>query len=248
MAGKGEVVQPPLWQEALFGIEVVLLHASPTYYGFGVPPGDGSAVVMVPGFLTSDFYLVEMFAWLKRIGYQPYFSGIGLNADCPNLLIQYKLTETVDKARRKTRRKVHLLGHSLGGLLARAIAADRPKDVASVITLGSPFRGAVVHPQVQNLVDLVRKKILAARGEDVAPACYTGACTCSFLDSLRRDSIHGVLETAIYSQADGVVDWRYCRTEDPKRDFEVTGTHLGLVFNPEVYRIVARRLAERRPA
>src|SRR5689334_25375784 len=114
---------------------MLLLHASPVYYGIGVPRGDNSAVVLLPGFLGSDLYLVELFAWLQRIGYRPYFSGIGLNADCPNLLIRYGLNATLDRARRETRRKIHLLGHSLGGLLARAAAAERPGQIASVITL-----------------------------------------------------------------------------------------------------------------
>jgi pimeloyl-ACP methyl ester carboxylesterase len=242
-----ELVAPPIWQEALFGIEILLLHASPVYYGFGVPHGDDSAVVIIPGFLANDFYLVELYAWLRRIGYRPYFSGIGLNADCPNLLIRYRLTETLEKARGETGRKVHLIGHSLGGLLARAVAADRRRDVASVTTLGSPFRGAVVHPQVQSVVDSVRRRILDTRGDHVLPQCYTGQCTCSFLGALRREDLKGVRETAIYSQTDGVVDWRYCCTEDPEKDFEVTGTHLGLAFHPEVYRIVASRLAEQPP-
>lgn len=243
---EGAGIAPSLWQEALFGIEVLLLHASPVYYGFGVPHGDDSAVVIIPGFLTSDVYLVELYAWLRRIGYRPYFSGIGLNADCPNLLIRYRLTETLARARRETRRKVHLLGHSLGGLLARAAAADRPKDVASVITLGSPFRGLVVHPRVQTMVDRVRQRILETQGDYVLPKCYTGQCTCSFLGGLRKDFPATIRETAIYSQADGVVDWHYCRTGEEGKDFEVTGTHLGLAFNPAVYRLVANRLAQPR--
>jgi hypothetical protein len=39
------------------------------------------------------------------------------------------------------------------------------------------------------------------------------------------------------------VDWRYCITEDPNVDVEVTGTHIGLVFNAAVYGIIAERLA-----
>jgi triacylglycerol lipase len=244
----GETATPnlPIWQEALFGIEILLLHAHPIYYGFGVPRGDGSAVVIIPGFLGSDVYLVEMYAWLQRLGYRPYFSGIGLNADCPNLLIRYRLKATIDKARRETGGKIHLLGHSLGGLLARATAAERPGQVASVITLGSPFRGAVVHPTVKRAIEAVRQGILLRHGNNVLPSCYTGLCSCSFLSSLRRDLPNGVAETAIYSRTDGIVDWRYCVTGNREWDFEVTGTHIGLAFNPAAYRLIAVRLAESR--
>ena len=102
------------WTEALFAAEVLLLHATPVYYGMGVPQGDGSGVVIIPGFLGTDLYLMELHGWLRRIGYQPYFSGIGVNADCPNLLIQRHLNETIARARAETGRKIHLVGHRLG--------------------------------------------------------------------------------------------------------------------------------------
>lgn len=51
------------------------------------PHGDGAPVVLVPGFMGNDYYLYEMYFWLKRIGYHPYMSNIGVNADCLNLLI-----------------------------------------------------------------------------------------------------------------------------------------------------------------
>src|SRR5690242_1755645 len=118
-----------MWQEALVGVELLLLHATPVFYGLGVPRGDESGVVIIPGFMVNDIYLMEMYAWLKRIGYRPYYSGIGINADCPNLLIGRRLTETLDQARRETGRKVHLIGHSLGGIIARSVAGSRPQDV-----------------------------------------------------------------------------------------------------------------------
>jgi len=239
-------VDLPFWQEGLFGVEILLLHAAPVYFGFGVPRGDDSGVVIIPGFLGRDVYLVEMFAWLRRIGYRPYFSGIGLNADCPNLLIRRHLNETIEQAWSETGGRVHLLGHSLGGLLARSAAADRPGQVASVITLGSPFRGRVVHPNVHREVERVRQRILLNRGNSVLPDCYTGRCTCSFLSSLRRDLPPSVAETAVYSRTDGIVDWRYCVTGNPEDDFGVTGTHIGLAFNQAAYRIIASRLAKPR--
>jgi triacylglycerol lipase len=237
----------PLWQEALFGVEILLLHATPAYYGIGVPHGDGSGVVIIPGFLGTDMYLMELYAWLRRIGYQPYFSGIGLNAECPNLLIRRHLNETMDRARRETGRPMHIIGHSLGGIIARSVAGQRPDDVASVITLGSPFRGTVAHSRVLKAAEIVRKGIQLKHGQGVLPDCYTGRCTCQFLDSLRRDLPPGIAETAIYTVSDGVVDWRYCITENPEVNFEVPGTHIGLAFNPAVYDIIARRLAAVRP-
>jgi hypothetical protein len=49
----------PIWKEALFGADLILLHASPVYYGLGVPHGDGSAVVVIPGFLGSDVWALD---------------------------------------------------------------------------------------------------------------------------------------------------------------------------------------------
>ena len=234
----------PLWTEALFGAELLLLHATPVYYGFGIPRGDGSGVVVIPGFLGTDLYLMELHAWLGRIGYRPYFSGIGINAECPNLLIQRRLNETIGTAVAETGRKVHLIGHSLGGVLARSVAGQRPKDVASVITLAAPFRGTAMHRTVLGAAEAVRMRILQEHGRGVLPDCYTGRCTCAFVDSLKRSVPESIVETAIYTRQDGIVDWRCCVTKNPELDFEVSGTHIGLAFNPSAYAIVADRLAK----
>lgn len=232
-----------VWTEALFGAEILILHASPTYYGFGVPRGDGSAVVIIPGFLGTDLYLTELHSWLRRIGYNPYFSGIGLNAECPNLLIQRRLSQTIDRALSETGRKIHLIGHSLGGVIARSVAGQRPKDVASVITMASPIRGTVANRAVLQAAEAVRLRILKEHGRGVLPECYTGRCTCNFLDSLRRDVADSITETAIYTRYDGIVDWRYCMTMKPEADVEVPGTHVGMTFNPAAYAVIAERLA-----
>ena len=232
-----------LWTEALCGAELLLLHTSPVFYGFGVPHGDGSGVVIIPGFLGTDVYLLELHAWLGRIGYRPYFSGIGVNADCPNLLIRYRLAETIETALAETGRKIHLIGHSLGGVLARSAASQWSRSVASVITLAAPFRGTVAHSTVLRVAEAVRKRIIQERGRGVLPDCYTGRCTCDFVDSLRRDLPRSVVETALYTRHDGVVDWRCCVTRNPEVDFEVPGTHIGMAFNPTAYMLVAQRLA-----
>ncbi len=242
---KYEAVELPIWQELLAGLEMLYLRAAPAYWGFGIPPGDGSAVVVIPGFLGSDLYLTEFRLWLSRIGYRPYLSGVGFNAECPNLLIRYRLEQTIRGAFQATGRRVHLIGHSLGGVIARAAASQMPGQVASVITLGSPFRGVAIHPSVLRLAEMVRGQILDRHGERVLPDCYTGACTCDFLESLEQRLPRSVAQTAIFSKTDGIVDWHVCKTGRPTFDFEVPGTHIGLVFNPVVYDLVARRLARK---
>ena len=180
---------------------------------------------------------------MGRIGYRPYFSGIGINADCPNLLIERHLNETIEQALAETGRKIHLIGHSLGGVIARSAAGARPKDVASVTTLASPIRGTVANRTILHAAEAVRLRIQQEHGDNVLPRCYTGRCTCNFIDSLRRDVPAAMLQTAIYTRHDGIVDWRYCMTREPDHDFEVPGTHIGMAFNPSAYTIVAERLA-----
>lgn len=231
-----------MWPELLVGFELVQLRLTSIYYGLGAPHGHGEAVILIPGFLGSDTYLGVLFSWLRTVGYRSYFSGIGWNAECPNLLIRRRLNDTVQRAFMATGRKVHLVGHSLGGIIARAVAGQRPDLVASVTTLGSPFRGPVAHANVLRASDAIRNRILREHAGHILPGCYTEACTCEFISALRDKFPDHVAQTAIYTKTDGIVDWRFCVTGDPEIDCEVAGTHIGLVFNPAVYRILACRL------
>jgi pimeloyl-ACP methyl ester carboxylesterase len=232
----------PIWREALMGLDWLALRASPLFYGLGVARGDGSAVVLVPGFLGTDLYLGEMYWWLRRIGYRAYMSRIGRNADCLDVLVN-RLLSTVDRAQAATGHTVHLVGHSLGGVLSRSVASMRPAQIASVATLGSPFRGIRSHPLVMGATDVVRRRIRRERAADIRPHCYTGYCTCQAVTSLQTEFPPSIPQIAVYTRTDGIVDWRFCVNGDPATDFEVPGSHVGLAFNPCVYRLIAEHLA-----
>jgi pimeloyl-ACP methyl ester carboxylesterase len=229
-----------LIHEALALRDGLWLFSSGVIRGRGVPRGDGSPVVIVPGFLGSDRYLLIMYRWLRRIGYRPYYSGIGRNYDCPDLLVQ-RLLLTVEQANLETGRRVHIIGHSLGGTMARVVAGHAPQQVAHVITLGSPIQSANVHPFILAAKEVVRRRI--HRAGPRRPQCYTEECECGFAERVLEPVPTGVKRHAIYTRSDGVVHWESCIEADPSLNTEVRSTHLGLAFNPESYRAIARLLA-----
>lgn len=236
----------PLWREAFLGIDWISLRMSPVYRGIGIPRGDRSAVVVIPGFMGSDQYLGDMNSWLRRIGYRPYLSNIGRNADCPDILAE-RLLQTVRRAYEETGGKVHLIGHSLGGVLARSVAVRHPELIASVTTMAAPFRGVRVHPFVLQTAFIVRGRVIQRNGrENHRPNCYSGYCSCPSVTALTEEFPKSVRQQAIYTKSDGVVDWRCCINDDPATDVEVRGTHVGLAFNPQVYRHIANFLPARR--
>jgi len=88
------------------------------------------AVVLVPGLFASDLSLHDLRTWVDRIGYRPYLSRIGRNMGCPDAFTIGRLLGTINEAAADTGTKVRLVGHSLGGILARDAARQRP-DLAS---------------------------------------------------------------------------------------------------------------------
>jgi len=238
----------PIWREALWGLDWLSLRLSPVYLGLGVPRGDGSPVVLVPGFLTTDAYLVEMYLWLRRIGYSPFLSRIGVNADCI-LRLTRRLEKTVEEAWTETRRPVHLIGHSLGGFVARKVALRRPDIVTQLISLGSPIQAMEAHPAIMAAARFVGKRVehfgpdesRARRGPGI---CLSNRCECRAGGGEVLCPPPSVHRAAVYSRDDGLIHWRNCLEPEPSLNHEVGGTHIGLVFNPHVYRIVANLLAQ----
>ncbi len=215
----------PIWREAFAGLDWLSLHYSPVYAGVGVERGEGQGVMLIPGFMASDASMFELHAWLKRMGYVPYYAEIGRNVGCPDATIK-KLRRTLDRAYAETGARVTVIGHSLGGMLARGLAARWPDRVAQVITLGSPVQGMKVHPIVVTAAERLR-----------------GSCNGSCMIELQAELPTTVGETSIFSKRDGIVDWRTCTRGGNAGQIEVAGTHIGMIVNPQVYRAIGELLA-----
>lgn len=232
----------PIWGEARAGLEHAALRHHPVFRGEGVAPGDGSPVLLVPGFLAGDVSLGVMAAWLKRIGYRPCRAGIRANVDCTSRALE-RLDRQLERFAERHGRRVTIVGQSRGGSLARILAVRRPELVASVVCLGSPILDPLaVHPFVRAQVEVVAVLgSLGIRGL-FSHACRFGSCC----HQARTDAIarwpEGVGFTSVYSRSDGIVDWRSCL--DPHaRHVEVRSSHVGMAVNPAVYEVVAEALA-----
>ncbi|WP_181407628.1 esterase/lipase family protein [Nocardioides sambongensis] len=198
-------------------------------------------VLLVPGFLAGDWTMAALARSLRDQGYRTYRSGIHANVGCvldAAALVEARLEHIA--ARRDA--KVQIVGHSLGGMIARGIAVRRPDLVAGIVTLGSPMKAPAAHHALLSggVRTLGRLSDLGTPGL-MSSECVAGACAeAAFTESQLPPE--GVLMTNIYSKGDGIVDWRACI--DPEgRAVQVKGSHIGLVVDPRVTGRVLEALA-----
>ena len=194
------------------------------------PRGDGHPVLALPGFLASDLSMAPMRRYLSELGYDSYGWEMGRNVGGVSRM-RAALRDRLAEIHDATRRKVSIVGWSLGGVYARHLALQAPELVRYVITLGSPFANDVTATNATRLYE-------ALSGERVTA------------DPALRKVIAGDLPvptTSIYSRADGIVNWRTCllRPSDTAENIEVhLASHVGLGVNPAALWAVADRLAQ----
>jgi triacylglycerol lipase len=217
------------------------LLCNPAYYGFGIPAGRGEPVLLIPGFLAGDCLMAPMGQWLARIGYRSYLSGIDWNIGCPGHTLEH-LKRRVEMIVRENERPPVIIGHSLGGLLARSLAARFPALVGHVVGLGSPISVGRAALQKEIRYALGAWETLWPALTDASPKCGTTECQCALNDRLSSFNASEYGYSAIFSRRDEVVDWRSC--VDPRgNNHEVTGKHCSLIVNAQVYRLLAMILA-----
>lgn len=239
-----EFAATPIWRETLWPTDLMVLLNHPVYAGKGVTHGSGEPVLVIPGFLANDLLMLPMRQWLNRIGYEAHASHILWNTDCPNETSR-RLISKVRLLHRKTGQKIKLVGHSLGGLLAKSVLQAAPECVDRVITIGSPFRDSVkAHPAVVGVWDYLIAGKGKLVGRNLHPSCGSGHCMCDFVHYMLAPEPRQAPQFSIYSRRDGVVDWHSCLEEDPDMNTEVKATHIGLAFNVGAYRALAKRLAQ----
>jgi pimeloyl-ACP methyl ester carboxylesterase len=203
-------------------------------------------VIVIPGFLGSYRGLHELRDWLTRSGYAVSDPGFERNIACPDILLA-RVEQRIAEVHELSGQRVRLIGHSLGGSLARAAAARMPDHIEQVITLASPLHEMRAHPVVIELARLL-SALTPARHGPHAGHVHGATCTCELAEALAHPPAARLRRTAIYTRQDGVVDWRSCIEGDAAVDVEVPGTHVGLVVNARAYEVIAGALASIRTA
>ncbi len=192
------------------------------------PRGRGQPVLVLPGYGAGDGSTVFLKSYLRLMGY--WVTGWHLGRNSGNVAeLLPRLLKRILSLHRKSQQEIRIIGWSLGGFLAREIARERPDIVHRIITLGTPVIGG---PKYTIVAHAFRR-----RGIDM-------------------DAIEAEIEarnrillltpvTAIYSRADAIVAWEACidRTAPNVEHIEVRTSHIGFGFCPEVYKIIAQRLA-----
>jgi pimeloyl-ACP methyl ester carboxylesterase len=185
--------------------------------------------------------MAPMAQWLARIGYRSYLSGIDWNIGCPGHKLDH-LKRRVEMIVRENERPPVIIGHSLGGLLARSLAARFPALVGHVVGLGSPISIARAALQTEIRHALGAWETLWPALADASPKCGTTECQCGLSDRLSGLDAGEYGYSAIFSRRDEVVDWRSC--VNPRgNNHEVEGKHCSLIVNAQVYRLLAMVLA-----
>jgi len=245
---KRQPASVPAWwgrplAETRWTLEAARLLADPVLRGDGIPRGDGRPVILMPGFLAGDQTLAVIASWLRGIGYRPHVCGFILNIDCSDRAAE-RVERLVTALYEKHGRRVALVGHSRGGHYARAVAARTPDRVSHAISLGADLRAMLSISVPTALAVKAARRGMRATGRARFNRCLSMDCPCPFArDYGKPFPTELVRLTSIYSKGDGVVRWQ--ESIVPEADcIEVTGSHVGLIFNRKAYRAIALALAQ----
>lgn len=196
-------------------------------YGFGHlgprGPVDGPPALVIPGFIANDRTTMELRRALAADGWRvhPWAMGwnMGVKADTVDRLKAHMDAISPDQP-------MLVVGWSLGGVFARALALAHPERVKAVVTLGSPFSG---DPRANNVWQLY--EWVAGHKVDNPP-----------ID--RRSDKPPVPTLAIWSRADGIVAPAAARGQEGESDktVELHCTHMAFGVSRTAARQVVREI------
>lgn len=190
---------------------------------------NGTPVLLLPGLATNQWAMLPMRQCLSTLGYQPYDWNMGFNTG-PTKQNLDQLTRSIKALSKQHGEPVALVGWSLGGAIARAIAARIPKHVRCVVAFGSPLN-----------------RYLATHLDNLFALLSENAITDPKLFKWLEAPVPTVPITSIASVDDGLLSWQSSTL--PKGPMQETiflrGIgHLALPVHPHIIRLVHDRILQ----
>ncbi|MEH6585104.1 MAG: alpha/beta hydrolase [Halioglobus sp.] len=242
-------IRPPKLRHSISELGRVALEAGTSLLCKGLfktlPEGDGHTVMTIPGFMGADGSTSMLRKFLNERGYNAVPWGMGRNAsdaraDSMDDFMRHRaqlegqIAQLIEEEFHSSGRKLTLIGWSLGGLYAVALAHRYPQYIRQVITLGTPFGD----PRGTALYSVMARMNRQSNDESE--------------ESLRRwvDYTYsgGELQVPVltlYSESDGIVGKGIARCEgDPRfvTNMAVMASHVGFPFNPLVFAVIANHM------
>lgn len=232
-----------LWELGAFFVAYPFLHAAPR--------GDGHPVLVLPGLAATDASTIALRGYLKDLGYAPHGWDLGRNLGHHHT-VEGEMLERLLELHTRYRRKVSLIGWSLGGVFARELAKAAPHAARLVISLGSPITGCATSTNAWHAYEFASGKRVGRRCRSKAQkiAVERGAesdMDCPVCGHGKRHAPPTVPSTSIFSRSDGIVAWQCSLEPDHEHteNIEIEGSHCGLGHNPLALYAIADRLAQR---
>ncbi len=242
-------IRPPRLRHSISELGRVALEAGTSVLCKGLfktlPEGDGHSVMTLPGFMGADGSTAMLRKFLNERGYNAIPWGMGRNASDARAStmedfmrhraeLEQQIAERVEAEFYRSGRKLTLIGWSLGGLYAVALAHRYPQYIRQVITLGTPFgdpRGTALYS--------VMSRMNQDSGDESEQALR------QWVDYTYSGGELQVPVLTLYSESDGIVGKGIARCEgDPRyvTNMAVMASHVGFPFNPLVFAVIANHL------
>lgn len=192
---------------------------------------NGRPVLVIPGFTANDHSTLILRTALHSAGFKPYTWDHGTNLIASDRLLNSLLVR-LELIYSETNTPVTIIGWSMGGYYARALAFMRPDLVNSVITLGTPIKREI---DVEALRGKYKKMGINIDDHKLDPKT---------LENMKKTPI--VPYTSIFSKADFLTPVNESQEiETPiSENIEVETGHFGMVCDPEALKIILNRCME----
>ena len=205
-----------------------------------VPHGDGRPIISYQGLYGFDWVNGVLVEFLQEIDYSVHKPGIKWNSGT-NLKLLEQASRQFDHVHELSNgRKIGLIGHSHGGILAMLMGYIKKRDkIHNITTAGSPIGAAVDGGGINPLVNLAYK-LTSKDHETLQPV---------LAEHIQEGPPENIPFTSIMTGNDGVVYPKASRVPWKEGETETVrllglDSHLGLIANPLAFIVIADRLSQ----